>query len=171
MVVIRLARRGAKKRPFYHLTVADRRAKRDGRYLERVGYYNPVAQGDALYLYVNLDRVDFWIGQGAQITDRAASLIKKARKNEMYATPADVATPPSVAVEEATETASVEAPAEDNQVAEDEVVEVAEAATDEATSEEEQAVASEELAEESSEASVEVESESESSDSSSSEEL
>jgi small subunit ribosomal protein S16 len=80
MVTIRLARGGSKKRPFYHLTVADQRNPRDGRFIERVGFHNPVARGQEEVTRINLQRIDFWIGQGAQPTDRVAGLIKAARK-------------------------------------------------------------------------------------------
>ena len=80
MVTIRLARGGSKKRPFYHLTVADQRNPRDGRFIERVGFHNPVARGQEEVTRINMQRVDFWIGQGAQPTDRVAGLIKAARK-------------------------------------------------------------------------------------------
>ena len=65
MVVIRLARGGAKKRPFYNIVVADSRERRDGRYLERVGFYNPMAAGGEQPLRVALDRVTYWKGVGA----------------------------------------------------------------------------------------------------------
>lgn len=77
MVKIRLSRGGAKKRPFYHVVVADERNKRDGRYIERVGYFNPVARGAEKTLQINVDRIDYWIGQGAQPSDRVAALIKQ----------------------------------------------------------------------------------------------
>ena len=80
MVTIRLARGGSKKRPFYHLTVADQRNPRDGRFIERVGFHNPVARGQEEVTRINMQRIDFWIGQGAQPTDRVAGLIKEARK-------------------------------------------------------------------------------------------
>ena len=76
MVTIRLARGGSKKRPFYHLTVADSRRARDGRYIERVGFFNPVARGQEERLRVDNDRVDYWVGQGAQLSDRVAKLLK-----------------------------------------------------------------------------------------------
>ena len=79
MVVIRLARRGAKKQPFYHITAADQRAPRDGKYIEKLGYYNPIARGNAQRLYVDLDRVDYWLGVGAQTTETARRLLKEAR--------------------------------------------------------------------------------------------
>ena len=80
MVKIRLARHGAKKQPFYHLTVADEAAARDGRFIERVGFYNPVAKGQETPLRVDLERVDYWLSVGAQVTDRAGQLISVARR-------------------------------------------------------------------------------------------
>ena len=80
MVTIRLARHGSKKSPFYHITVADRSAPRDGRFVERVGFFNPVAKGQAEVLRLDLDRVDYWMGVGAQPSERVAKLIKHARK-------------------------------------------------------------------------------------------
>ena len=80
MVIIRLARGGSKKRPFYHLTVADQRNPRDGRFIERVGFHNPVARGQEEVTRIDMQRVDFWMEQGAQPTVRVAGLIKAARK-------------------------------------------------------------------------------------------
>ncbi|MCY4198526.1 MAG: 30S ribosomal protein S16 [Gammaproteobacteria bacterium] len=80
MVTIRLARHGAKKRPFYHLTVADSRARRDGRFVERVGYFNPLAHGDEQSLHVNQERIDYWLSVGAQPSARVKQLLKSARK-------------------------------------------------------------------------------------------
>lgn len=80
MVKIRLSRGGAKKRPFYHVVVADERNKRDGRYIERVGFFNPVARGAEKTLQINVERIDYWIGQGAQPSDRVATLIKQNAK-------------------------------------------------------------------------------------------
>ena len=76
MVSIRLSRAGAKKRPFYHLVVTDSRNRRDGRYIERVGYFNPVGKDQEENLRIDVERVDHWIGQGAQPSDRVASLLK-----------------------------------------------------------------------------------------------
>ena len=78
MVTIRLARGGSKKRPFYHLTVTDSRQSRDGRYLERVGFFNPVARGQEERLRVDSDRVAHWVAQGAQVSDRVSKLLKDA---------------------------------------------------------------------------------------------
>lgn len=80
MVTIRLARGGAKKRPFYHLTVTDSRKARDGRFIERVGFFNPVARGQEERLRVDQERVDYWVGQGAQPSERVAQLLKSAAK-------------------------------------------------------------------------------------------
>ncbi|MFQ3229868.1 MAG: small subunit ribosomal protein S16 [Reinekea sp.] len=82
MVVIRLARGGSKKRPFYHLTVADSRNARDGRFIERVGFFNPIARGQEERLRVDLDRVDYWASKGAQTSDRVAQLLKEFKKAE-----------------------------------------------------------------------------------------
>lgn len=83
MVSIRLSRGGAKKRPFYHVVVTDSRNRRDGRYIERLGYFNPVATGGETELKIDLERAEYWIGQGARPSDRVASLIKKLRKSEV----------------------------------------------------------------------------------------
>jgi len=78
MVTIRLSRSGAKKRPFYHLTVADKRYSRDGRFIERVGFFNPGARGQEEKLRVDLDRVKYWQEQGATTSDRVTKLLKDA---------------------------------------------------------------------------------------------
>ncbi len=80
MVSIRLSRSGAKKRPFYHLVVTDSRNRRDGRYIERIGYFNPVGREHEDNLHIDLERINYWIGQGAQPSDRVASLLKKHRE-------------------------------------------------------------------------------------------
>lgn len=80
MVTIRLARGGAKKKPFYHVVVTDIRSRRDGRYIERVGFFNPMARGAEKELELSLDRVDHWVSQGADTSDRVKQLIKQARK-------------------------------------------------------------------------------------------
>jgi len=78
MVTIRLARGGSKKRPFYHLTVTDSRNARNGRFIERVGFFNPVARGQEERLRVDADRIEYWQGQGAQLSERVARLVKDA---------------------------------------------------------------------------------------------
>lgn len=76
MVVIRLSRGGAKKRPFYHIVVADKQRSRDGRFIERIGYFNPIATGKDVRLSIDLERIAHWVSQGAQASDRVKSLIK-----------------------------------------------------------------------------------------------
>jgi len=80
MVTIRLARGGSKKRPFYHVVVADSRRARDGRYIERLGYFNPVARGNEDALKLEQERIQHWISKGAQPSDRVKSLLKQAAK-------------------------------------------------------------------------------------------
>ena len=80
MLTIRLARAGAKKRPFFHITVADSRKPRDGRFVERVGYFNPISRGKEVRLEIDQERIDYWLSQGAQVSDRVLTLIKE--KNE-----------------------------------------------------------------------------------------
>jgi len=81
MVKIRLSRGGAKKRPFYHIVVADARSKRDGRRIERIGFFNPMAKGQEETLRLDLERVDYWTGVGAQLSQRVANLVSQARSN------------------------------------------------------------------------------------------
>ena len=77
MITIRLARTGVKKRPFFHITVADSRMPRDGRFIERVGYFNPIAKGKEIRLKVNQERLDYWLAQGAQLSSRVSSLFEE----------------------------------------------------------------------------------------------
>jgi len=79
MVTIRLSRGGAKKRPFYHIVVTDSRNRRDGRYIERLGFFNPVAKGKEETLRIDTDRVEYWTSQGAQMSDRVSGLLKQAK--------------------------------------------------------------------------------------------
>jgi len=81
MVKIRLTRGGAKKRPFYHIIVTDSRSARDGRNIERVGFYNPVATGGEKRVELDTGRVQHWIGLGAQMTDKVADLYKQVAKS------------------------------------------------------------------------------------------
>jgi len=76
MVVIRLSRGGAKKRPFYHIVVADKRRARDGRRIETLGYYNPIASGKDVRLHLENERLQYWLSQGAQASDRVKHLMK-----------------------------------------------------------------------------------------------
>ena len=80
MVTIRLSRGGMKKQPFYHVVVTDRRQKRDGRCLERVGFYNPVARGNGQRLRLDMARIRHWMGVGAQASDRVAVLMREWEK-------------------------------------------------------------------------------------------
>ena len=80
MVTIRLARGGAKNRPFYHVVVTDSRNSRDGRYIERVGFFNPIAKGSEERLRLDSERVNYWTSKGAQPSERVAKLIKDAQK-------------------------------------------------------------------------------------------
>lgn len=80
MVVIRLSRGGAKKRPFYHVVVADKRRARDSRCIERVGYFNPIASGKDVRVQLNSERIKYWLSQGAQASDRVQQLIKTVEK-------------------------------------------------------------------------------------------
>ena len=80
MVSIRLSRAGAKKRPFYHVVVTDSRNRRDGRYIERLGFFNPVAREGQERMRIDRERVDYWVGHGAQPSERVAALLKAAQK-------------------------------------------------------------------------------------------
>ncbi|MGK2959635.1 MAG: 30S ribosomal protein S16 [Candidatus Malihini olakiniferum] len=80
MVTIRLARGGAKKRPFYQVVVTNSRNARDGRFIERIGFFNPIATGKAEALRLDLDRIAHWASKGAMISDRVSVLIKDAKK-------------------------------------------------------------------------------------------
>lgn len=80
MVTIRLARGGAKKRPFYHVVVTDSRNRRDGRYIERIGFFNPVAVGEEVRLKIDAERAQYWVSQGAQASDRVAKLLKEQQQ-------------------------------------------------------------------------------------------
>lgn len=85
MVVIRLARGGAKKRPFYNLVVADSRDPRDGRFIERVGFYNPVASASDVKLRIDLARLTYWESKGAQPSDTVKRLVKQFGKTAVAA--------------------------------------------------------------------------------------
>jgi small subunit ribosomal protein S16 len=87
MVVIRMARGGAKNRPFYNIVVADSRMPRDGRFIERVGFYNPKAAGSEAQFRIALDRVAHWVTQGAQPSDAVKKLIKRGKKQVTGAAP------------------------------------------------------------------------------------
>lgn len=93
MVKIRLSRTGAKKRPFYHVVATDSRNRRDGRFLERLGYFNPVARGKETRLQIDLERVEHWKSQGAQVSERVLNLVKTAAANA--AAPAEAPAKPA----------------------------------------------------------------------------
>ncbi len=77
MVVIRLARGGVKKRPFFHIVATNKRNARDGRYIERLGYFNPIAVGGETKFHVVQDRLDHWVKTGAQLSERVQKLLKE----------------------------------------------------------------------------------------------
>ena len=79
-VKIRLTRMGSKKKPFYRINVADSRSPRDGRFIERIGFFNPLAAGQAERLRLDVAKVDAWVAKGASLSDRVESLVKEARK-------------------------------------------------------------------------------------------
>jgi small subunit ribosomal protein S16 len=85
VVSIRLSRGGAKKRPFYHIVATDKRNRRDGSYLERIGFFNPRATGGEESVRIDIDRIDYWLGQGAQPSDTVAELVKQYRKQQAAA--------------------------------------------------------------------------------------
>jgi small subunit ribosomal protein S16 len=80
MLTIRLARTGAKKRPFFHIRVADSRKPRDGRFIERVGIFNPIASGQEVGIEINQERFDYWLSKGAQPSDRVLTLLKQSKE-------------------------------------------------------------------------------------------
>jgi small subunit ribosomal protein S16 len=82
MVTIRLSRGGAKGRPFYHIVVSDSRRARDGRYIERLGFFNPVATASEETVRIDLGRLDYWVGVGARPSERVASLVKAFRQQQ-----------------------------------------------------------------------------------------
>ncbi|MCC7329892.1 MAG: 30S ribosomal protein S16 [Gammaproteobacteria bacterium] len=85
MVIIRLSRGGTTKRPFYHIVATDRRNRRDGRYLERLGFFNPIAAGRDAALKIDLARLDHWVSQGAQLSARASDLVEGYRASQQAA--------------------------------------------------------------------------------------
>ena len=86
MVVVRLSRGGAKKKPFYKIVAADRRNRRDGRYIEQLGFYNPVARGQEETLRLDLSRLQYWQDNGAQLSDTVKQLVTK--HSQLTAAPA-----------------------------------------------------------------------------------
>ncbi len=84
MVKIRLARGGAKKKPFYSIVATDSRKRRDSSYIERIGYFNPVARGQEVRLSLNEDRLNYWQSKGAQLSDRVRQLVKEFKNPAIY---------------------------------------------------------------------------------------
>ena len=80
MIVVRLARGGSKKRPFYHFHVADKREPRDGKYIERLGFFNPLARGGEEEMRLDTERLEYWLGQGAKMSERVRSLAKRQKR-------------------------------------------------------------------------------------------
>ena len=119
MVTIRLARHGAKKRPFYHVTVAEKSAPRDGRFIERIGFYNPIAQGGEVPLSIDLARFDHWLSQGALPTERVDQLAAQARRTQPAQQEAVAAEPVGSDAAASTDAANAEAEAEDAAGSED----------------------------------------------------
>ena len=142
MLTIRLARSGAKKRPFFHVSVADSRMPRDGRFVERVGYYNPIASGQEVRLELDLERIDYWIGQGAQPSDRVLNLLKQNKETpeqtEQRLASKDIKRQKKLAKKLADKEPIEEAPAEaaTEDAPAEEAAPVEEAATEEAPAEE-----------------------------------
>ena len=115
MVVIRLARSGAKKSPFYHIVVADRRFAAGSRYIEKIGYYNPMARGQALQISLDGDRLQHWVDQGAQMSQRVTTInatCKKAGTTQINAKAIQKRKPANEPVVIKAEAAAEEAPAE-----------------------------------------------------------
>ena len=80
MVRIRLARHGSKQNPFYHITVADKRRSRDGRFIEQLGFFNPFAKGSTEEYRIDMDRIDYWLSKGAQPSEMVKKLVTRAKK-------------------------------------------------------------------------------------------
>ena len=156
MVIIRLARSGAKKNPYYFITVADERRPRDGAFIERLGFFNPMARGQEERLRLDLDKLNEWISKGAQVSDRVKALVKESKltpeeleakiaAKKARAEAKKVAIAEKLA-KEAEEKAEQEAPAEEGAPAE-EAAPVEEASADQEVPAEEEAPAEEEVAE------------------------
>lgn len=112
MVTIRLARGGARKRPFYHLVATDSRKPRDSGHLERLGFFNPIAGGDEEQLRVDQERVRFWLDRGARTSERAAQLIRRHAQARPDETAAEAAPPKAAPAAEAAPAETAEAAAE-----------------------------------------------------------
>ena len=145
MVIIRLARSGAKKNPYYFITVADERRPRDGAFIERLGFFNPSAKGNEERLRIDLDKLESWVSNGAQVSERVNSLIKEAKLTpeeliaKMEAKKAKAAAKKAAIAEKLAKEAEEVAPAEETPVEEASAEEtpVEEASAEEAPAEEE----------------------------------
>ena len=105
MVVIRLARHGSKHKPFYHVTVADRRARRDGAFIERIGFYNPIPRGQSERVRIDFERLEYWQGVGAQTSATVKRLIREARRLPVVKSMDDSADAEAAQAETAVDTA------------------------------------------------------------------
>ena len=129
MVIIRLARSGAKKNPYYFITVADERRPRDGAFIERLGFFNPSAKGNEERLRIDLDKLESWVSNGAQVSERVNSLIKEAKLTpeeliaKMEAKKAKAAAKKAAIAEKLAKEAEEEAPVEEEAPAEEAPVE------------------------------------------------
>ena len=119
MVVIRLSRTGAKKRPFYHVVAKTKRSRRDGGCLERLGYFNPVAKGAEVRLQLDIDRIGHWLGNGAQTSDRVSNLIKEFKKLGARTGAEHLESKPKRTTKVAASEANVEASGEETPAADD----------------------------------------------------
>jgi ribosomal protein S16 len=120
MLAIRLSRGGAKKRPFYHIVVAEKRRTRDGKYVERLGLFNPIAAGQELRLRLDQERYQYWLSQGAQPTERVVKLAREAEEHQgVVAAKRPSATQVKSPQAEVPEPATAEASAEEAQTAEE----------------------------------------------------
>ena len=156
MVIIRLARSGAKKNPYYFITVADERRPRDGAFIERLGFFNPTANGQEERLRIDLEKIDEWVSKGAQLSERVSALIKEAKLTpEEFAAKVEAKKAKAAAkkaalaeklAKEAEETAANDAPAEEEAPAEEAPAE--EASVEEEAPAEEEVPADEAPAEE-----------------------
>ncbi len=138
MVKIRLARGGAKKKPFYSIVATDSRKRRDSGYIERIGYFNPVAHGQEVRLQLEEDRLEYWVSQGAQISDRVKQLAREYKDPSIREKYLAVKEAKIAAVEKAKLEAEAAAKAEAEAAAEEAPVEAAaeEAPAEEAPAEE-----------------------------------
>lgn len=133
MVSIRLSRGGAKKRPFYHIVVTDQRNRRDGRYIERLGFFNPIARGGEQKLKIDIARIEYWVENGAQPSPRVAALVETYRKSPPEVeSVTEAETPATETKPEKVEAKQAEPKTEEAAPAEADVAEAAEAESESA---------------------------------------